>query len=106
MSVLIVSCLICQGGYFIFDLPFLANVPIEALLHILCILCQIQLQLWLSISDPISTHPGTIPIFFSRYMSLVPLPVHFLLSLQFDQRVLTEPCQSPAFLVQFLIHGK
>ena len=80
-----------KGGYVCLNLPFLANVPVKALL-VICIPCQIQFQLWLSFPDPIPTHPGSMPIFFpwwEGYMSLVPLPVHFLLILQCDQEVLS-----------------
>ncbi|KAK4810535.1 hypothetical protein QYF61_004498 [Mycteria americana] len=83
---------------FSLSLLFFFNIPVEALLIILLIPCHIQLQLCLSFPDPISTHPGSVPIFFPGYTSLVPLPVHFLLTLYFEQEVLTEPCWSPAFL--------
>ncbi|KAK4811032.1 hypothetical protein QYF61_015736 [Mycteria americana] len=56
----------------------------EALLVILCIPCQVQLQLRLGLPDPIPTQPGSIPILFPAYLSLLPLP--------FDQQVLTHPC--------------
>lgn len=38
-------------------------------------------------------------------MSLLPLPVHFFLVLQFDQQVSTHPQWSLAFLSWFLILG-
>ncbi|KAK4806814.1 hypothetical protein QYF61_005610 [Mycteria americana] len=91
------SCLIYQGAYIFFNLPFLADLPVKALL-ILRIPCQIQLQLRLSFPDPIPMYLGSVLIFFPGYTSLVPLPMHFLLTLQFDQEVLTQPCWSPAFL--------
>ncbi|KAK4818982.1 LOW QUALITY PROTEIN: hypothetical protein QYF61_022649 [Mycteria americana] len=50
-----------------------------------------------------------VPILWSiysrGYLSLLPLPVHFLLALQFDQQVSTHPCQSLAILSQFLTPG-
>lgn len=49
--------------YIFFNLSFLVNIPVEALL-ILLIPCQIQCQLFLSFPDPFSTHLGSIPIFF------------------------------------------
>ncbi|KAK4806815.1 hypothetical protein QYF61_005611 [Mycteria americana] len=74
------SCLIYQGAYIFFNLPFLADLPVKALL-ILRIPCQIQLQLRLSFPDPIPMYLGSVLIFFPGYMSLVPLPTHFLLTL-------------------------
>lgn len=61
--------------------PFLSKVTVEAPI-ILHVPCQIQLQLCLSFSDdPISTHPGSILMLFPGCMSLVPLSMHFLLTL-------------------------
>jgi len=69
------------GGYALFNLPFLADIPVEALLVILSIPCKVQLQLCLGPPDTIPTQPGTIPILFPRYLSLLPLPVQFPLAL-------------------------
>lgn len=109
------SCLIYGVGggigvgwgcvYIFFSLPFLVNVSVEALLIILHTPCQIQLQLCTSSPEPIPAHLGSVPIFFPGYMSLGPLPVHFLPTLWFDQEVLTEPRRSPAFLAPFLTRG-
>ena len=75
----------------VFDLPFHADVPVEALFLILCILCQVQLQLHLGLPDPIPTQPSSVPLLVPGYLSLLPLPVHFLLALYFDQQVSTQP---------------
>ncbi|KAK4818692.1 hypothetical protein QYF61_017913, partial [Mycteria americana] len=58
----------------------------EALLVILCIPCHVQLQLRPGLPDPVPTQAGSIPILFPVYLSLLPLPVQFLLALQFDQQ--------------------
>ena len=60
------------GGYAFFDLPFLADTAVEALLIILCIPCQVRLQPHLGLSDPIATQPGSTPILFPGYLSLLP----------------------------------
>ncbi|KAK4806893.1 hypothetical protein QYF61_012614 [Mycteria americana] len=73
--------LLVRGGYAFFDLPFLADLPIEPLIIILCVPCQVQLQLRLGLPDPIPTQPGSVPILFPGYLSLLPLPVRFLLAL-------------------------
>jgi len=69
------------GGYTFFDLCFLADMSLEALLFILCIPCQVQLLLCLGLPDAIPSQPGSIPILFPGYLSLLPLPLHFLLAL-------------------------
>ena len=40
-----------NGGVHFFDLPFLADLPVEALIVILCIPCQVQLQLRRGLPD-------------------------------------------------------
>ncbi|KAK4816375.1 hypothetical protein QYF61_016279 [Mycteria americana] len=60
-------------GYAFFDLPFLTDIPVEALI-ILCIPGQVQLQLCIGLPDPIPTLPGSVPILFPGYLSLLPLP--------------------------------
>ncbi|KAK4828813.1 hypothetical protein QYF61_000870 [Mycteria americana] len=46
----------------------------EALLIILCIPCQVQLQPHLGLPDPIPTQAGSVPVLFPGYLSLLPLP--------------------------------
>ena len=69
-----------SGRYLFFHIPFLTNLPVEALL-VLHIRCQIQLQLLVSFPHPIPTHVGCVSIFFPGHMSLVPLLVHLLVTL-------------------------
>lgn len=64
-----------------FTLPLLAEISVEALLIILCIPCQIQLQSRLVIPDPILTQLHNVSILFLGYLFLLSLPVHFLLVL-------------------------
>jgi len=59
------SSLACHRAYSFFDLPILADIPVEALLLILCILCDVQLQLLVGLPDPISVQLGSVPILFS-----------------------------------------
>lgn len=94
------------GRYIFFYLPCLSNIPVDVLLVSLRIPCQTQRQLCLSFPDPIPTYPGSVPIFFPGYVSLLPLPARFLLALQFEQETFTQPCWSPGFLARFLIFGK
>ena len=54
--------------YAFFNLPFLADIPVEALLVILCVPCQVQLQLRLGLPDPILTQLGSVPILFPGYL--------------------------------------
>jgi len=103
LSLLLVLCyqfasLAHQGEYALFVLPFLADILVESLLVILSMLCQVQLQPCLGPPDPIPTQAGSIPILFSGFLSLLPLPVHLLLALWFDQQVSTQPCPSLTFL--------
>lgn len=77
---------------------FLVAVPREALLILLCAPCQAQFQLGLGFPDPILTQPSSIPIFLPTYLSLLPLLVHFLLALLFNQLVPLLPYLSLAFL--------
>ncbi|KFR14036.1 Thrombospondin type-1 domain-containing protein 7B, partial [Opisthocomus hoazin] len=48
-----------EGGYAFFDQPFLAEIPVEALLIILGIPCQVQLHLCLGLPDPIPMQPAS-----------------------------------------------
>ena len=66
--------------YAFFNLPFLADMPVEALV-ILGIPCQVQLQLHFSPPDLIPTQLGSFPVLFPRYLSLLSLPVQFPLAL-------------------------
>lgn len=96
------SCLIylcvCVGVDSFFNLPVLTNTLVKSL-------DKFSFSCALACPDPIPTHLGSVPIFFPGYLSLVLLLEHFLLTLQVDQEVLTDPCQSPAFLASFLTHG-
>lgn len=80
--------------YIFFHLPFLTNMPIEAILTVLCIHCQIQLQFSLSFPNPVSTQPHSTSLFFPGYLSPIPCPVLFLLVFHFGQEVFAEPCWS------------
>jgi len=51
--------------------------------------------------DSTFTQPNSIPRLVPGYPSLLPLSMHIILALQFDQWVLFQPCQSLAFLSQF-----
>ncbi|KAK4827421.1 hypothetical protein QYF61_017859 [Mycteria americana] len=75
------TILVHQWRYAFFNFPFLVDIPVEALLVILCIPCQVQLQLCLGLPNPIPTQAGSIPILFPGYLSLLPLPVQFPLAL-------------------------
>jgi len=70
--------------YAFLDFPFLVDVPVEAFLILLCTPHQVQFQLGLGLTDPTPTKPSSI---VSGYLSLLSLPVHFLLTLQFDEQV-------------------
>ena len=59
-----VAILVHWWGYTFFDLAFLADIPVEALLTIPRIPCRIQLQLHLSFPDTIPAQLGSIPIIF------------------------------------------
>ena len=61
--------------------PFPVDVPIEDFLIYLCTHCQVQFQLGLGIPGPIPTQPNNMLTFLPGYLSLLPLPVHFLLAL-------------------------
>lgn len=80
------------------NLPVLTNTLVKSL-------DKFSFSCALACPDPIPTHLGSVSIFFPGYLSLVRLLEHFLLTLQVDQEVLTDPCQSPAFLTSFLTHG-
>lgn len=75
----------------LFILPVLTNIPVKSL-------DKFSFSCAFGFPDPISTHLGSVPIFFPGYLSLVLLLVHFLLILQVGQEVLTDPCHSPCFI--------
>lgn len=81
-----------------YDSTFLVYTSIEAFLVLLFTPCQVQFQLCLDLSDPMPTQPSSISILLPGYLSLLPLPVHFLLALQFDQQVLFQAWPPLAFL--------
>ena len=67
--------------------------PVDALIETFLFLftpCQVQFQL--SLSDPIPTQPISILIPLPVSLSLLQLPVHFLLAFHFEQQVLVQPC--------------
>ena len=66
---------------------------------------QAALHLLLGFPDPISTDPGSISLLLPSHTSLLPLPVHLLLILQFYLQVLTQPCWFPASCASFLTLG-
>lgn len=74
-------------GYTFFNLFFLDDIPLEAHLVILCILCQVPLQLCLDLPHPIPTQLNCIPVLFPGYLSLLPLTVCFLLPLRVYQKI-------------------
>ena len=53
-----------QGVYGYFDLPFLADLPVEALVIILWVPCQVKLHPHHGFPDPIPTQPGSVSILF------------------------------------------
>lgn len=98
-AVLLSYVSVCVGGGVcrLFNLPVLTNIPVKSL-------DKFSFSCAFGFPDPISTHLGSVPVFFPGYLSLVLLLVHFLLILQVDQEVLTDPCHS-VFLASFLTHG-
>lgn len=92
------SVYVGRGVDSFFNLPVLTNTLVKSL-------DKFSFSCALGCPDPIPTHLGSVPIFFPGYLSLVLLLEHFFLTLQVDQEVLTDPCQSPAFLASFLTHG-
>lgn len=84
-------------GCTFFDLPFLADIPVEALPSIICNPCQVQLQPHPELREPIPAQPEC-PYTPPR------IPVHFLLALQVNQQVLTQPRWLLAFLARYLTH--
>lgn len=66
---------------------FLFGAPVAVSLFPLCNSCQVHFQLGFSLPDSLPTQSSSIPILLPQYLSLLPLPVHFLLVLQFDQHV-------------------
>ena len=50
----------------------------------------VQFHLCLGFLDPISAHLDNIPIFFPSHLFLLPLPVHFFLLPQFNQKILVQ----------------
>jgi len=81
LSVVMRSPFFFIRGNAFFNLSFLADVPLEALLVVLCIPCQVQLQPRLGPPDSLPTQLGSIPILMTEYLSLVPVSVRFPLSL-------------------------
>ena len=80
------------------DFSFLVELPVEAFLVLFAILSQVQFKVGLGFPDPVSTQPSSFLILFPLNLSLFPLPVCFLLTLQFDQQIPVQPHRSLAFL--------
>lgn len=93
---LFLACLYCSlgGFYVLLDSLFPVDVPIEAFLTPLCTTCWVQFHLGLGLPDPIPIKPSNITTLLPRYLSLLPLPAHVFLALQFDKQVPVQPCWS------------
>ena len=76
------------------------SVPVESLLVIFHKFCQVQFHLYFGFPDHISAHPDSIPVFFLGHISLLPLPVHFLPTLNLTIRSLLSHVVSALFLMQ------
>ena len=85
-------------GYSFLDISFPVDIAVEAFVGFLYAPYQVQFHLGLVLPDPVPTQPRSTPTLVPEYLSLLPLPVHFLLAVQFDQQVLVQPCHSLAFL--------
>jgi len=98
---LLLACLCCTLGRRV-CLPDLSSSSwyIYRSCSYLCSPCQVQLMLGFGLPDHIPTQTKSICILLPGYLSLLPLPVHFLHALQFDQWILVQPCWSLAFLSQ------
>ena len=83
----------------------LIDVPIELFLILLYSPCQVQFQVGLGLPDPIPTQTSSIPI-LSCYLSLLALPMRFLLALWFDQQALAQPCGLLLSLPDFVHLGQ
>jgi len=97
------SSFITGGIYDLLGLSPPAYVPLEPLLVIFHIPCQVQLHLCLGFPDAISAHVDHVPIFFTGYTTLLPLPEYFPLFTQFKLQVLAQPCWLPTSSAQFLL---
>jgi len=87
---------LCLFVFLIFIFYFLTNVPVESLLVIFHMLCQVPFCLLLGFSDRISACLDRIPVFFPCNTCLFPLSVLFPLFPQLDQQILAHSCQFPA----------
>lgn len=67
--------------YACFDLLFLSNLPVEILI-VICIPCQVQLNLLLGLPCSIPIQPDIVPILFPGYLSLLLPPVQLLIALK------------------------
>lgn len=92
------ACVAHKWRYALLDFSFSVSAPIEALLTLHCIPCQVQFQVGLSLPDSISRLLSSTSVHPPWYLSLLPLTVHFLLALQFYQQIPVLPYWSPAFL--------
>jgi len=100
------SLFIFQKGYSLPSQSLLPKLSKESLLVIFHFPCQIQFYMCLSFSlDSIPAHLVSISIFSPDHPSLLPLPVHFLPTLQFDHQVLAQPYGFPASSACFLNQG-
>jgi len=90
--------------YALLNFSYLVVVPVEAFL-ILCTPCQVQFQLVLGVPDLVPTQASSISMLLPGYLPLLPMPVHFLLALQFDHWVPVQICPSLVFFSDFLHLG-
>lgn len=58
-----------MGVYTFFDLPFLVNIAVDVVCVMLCIPCQVQIQLHHGFPHPIPSQLGCIPLLFLGYLS-------------------------------------
>lgn len=101
--ILVVSCspALFLRGYIFFNLHLLISIPVEYLLTIFHIPYQTQLRLCFTFPDPIPMYFRNILILFPGKNFLVPLPIIFLLTFQFDQDFLSQ--SMPAYCLPCLI---
>lgn len=81
------------------------NVPMESFPVILCNPCQAKFLSCLGFPYPISAHLDCIPVLFPGHVSLLLLPVHFLLVPHFDQQGLAQPSLLSALPACLLTQG-
>jgi len=88
------ACISHCTEYVFFDFPFLVDVSVQAFLDHLLHYLTSPVRVDLGLPDLIPTKFILLP----GYLFILPLPVHFLLVLQFEQPVPVQPWWSLAFL--------